>query len=384
MIAASSRRSRHQADVDGSPAPHAPATVAGEDRRHPCSPVKATRSLVGHDTSSYSLTGGTLSPVPGRFAPSPTARLHVGNLRTALIAWLFSRSAGDTFRLRMEDLDRVTASRAHEVAQRDDLAAIGIDWDGEVWRQSERFRLHDAAIARLEAAGATYECYCSRREMREAVAAPHDAARAVYPGTCRELSEPERRRRRDERSPAIRFRASSSPVAVDDLVAGPVVGVPWDVVLRRNDGVPAYNLAVVVDDAAAGIDVVVRGDDLLVATPSQLAIGRALGLPPPRHAHVPLVVGADGQRLAKRDGAVTLPELAATGLDAADVRSFLAVSLGIADVGETVEPGDLVERFDVGSFVRRSHHPIALTDLLPGVSRHPSATGPPSRRDTLR
>ena len=303
--------------------------------------------------------------MPGRFAPSPTGSLHVGNLRTALFAWLLARSANDTFRLRMEDLDRVTAAPEHERAQQADLVALGIDWDGDIWRQSERFDHYEAALDELRRAGLTYECYCSRREIRESVAAPHGDGGLRYPGTCRRLSERQRARRRAERSPAIRFRAATDAVVVvDDLVAGRVDGPPSDVVLRRNDGVPAYNLAVVVDDAAAGIDLVARGDDLLPSTPSQIAIGRALGLPAPRYAHVPLVVGPDGQRLAKRDGAITLQELSHRGIGVEAVRSALAVTLGIAQRGERVSAGELVGRFDVAAAATLAGEPVRYMDVL--------------------
>ena len=260
----------------------------------------------------------------GRFAPSPTGPLHVGNLRTALAAWLIARSAGERFVVRMEDLDRVTSSPAHEARQLADLAAIGLDWDGDVVRQSERFDRYHDAIATLTAAGLTYECFCTRREIREAASAPHGAAPdGAYPGTCRDLTEAERSRRRRRRPAALRLRADGETVAVDDLLAGPFTGAVDDVVLRRNDGVPAYNLAVVVDDAAQGVTAVVRGDDLLDSTPRQVHLQRLLGLARPRYAHVPLVVGPDGQRLAKRDGAVTLAELAAEGVDAEAVAAGL-------------------------------------------------------------
>jgi glutamyl-tRNA synthetase len=307
--------------------------------------------------------------MPGRFAPSPTGPLHVGNLRTALIAWLLARSAGDEFRLRMEDLDRVTSSPEHERAQLADLAAMGIDWDGDVWRQSERFDLYEDALGDLHRAGRTYECFCSRREIRESAAAPHGDGGLIYSGRCRRLTDRRRAELRQRRVPAVRFRADSDPIAVDDLVVGHVEGLPWDVVLRRNDGVPAYNLAVVVDDAAASIDLVARGDDLLATTPSQAAIGQALGLPSPRYAHVPLVVGADGRRLAKRDGAITLAQLAAEGVDAGAVRSALARSIGIAGVGETLPAAELVHRFDVTTLRQASSVPMFVGDLLGPLGR---------------
>jgi glutamyl-tRNA synthetase len=316
-----------------------------------------------------SLGSGTLAPMPGRFAPSPTGALHVGNLRTALTAWLLARSTGDAFRLRMEDLDRVTSSPAHERGQRRDLEALGIDWDGDVWRQSERFAVYEDALAELDRHGRTYECFCSRREIREAAAAPHGDEGPVYSGRCRRLSERERADRRRQRAPAVRFRADPDPLAVDDMVAGRVEGVPWDVVLRRNDGVPAYNLAVVVDDAAAGIDVVVRGDDLLPATASQLAIAGALGLGAPTYAHVPLVVGTDGRRLAKRDGAITLAELAAEGIDVAAVRAALAASLGLTGADRSTSAAELSGRFGRDELVAAGRQPIPIAHLLADARR---------------
>lgn len=284
----------------------------------------------------------------GRFAPSPTGDLHLGNLRTALVAWLFARSAGSRFLVRMEDLDRVTSSPDHERRQLADLAALGLDWDGEVVRQSERFDRYEAAIARLTAAGLTYECFCSRREIREAASAPHgDLPDGAYPGTCLHLPASERRaRERAGRRPALRLRAGAVRVSLTDRVHGPTTGRVDDVVLRRADGVPAYNLAVVVDDDAQGVEEVVRGDDLLSSTPRQLHLGRLLGLAEPAHAHVPLVLAPDGSRLAKRHGSVTLSDRAARGQSPAEVRSWLARSLALAEPGEPVTPAELVERFD--------------------------------------
>jgi glutamyl-tRNA synthetase len=265
-----------------------------------------------------------------------------------MVAWLCARSAGSRFLLRMEDLDRATSSIEHERAQLADLAALGIDHDGEVVRQSERFEFHDAVIAELEHAGLTYPCYCSRREIREAASAPHDdQPEGAYPGTCRDLTEAERAEREaDDRPPALRLRTHGEVVEFVDELHGPTRGRVDDLVLRRNDGVVAYNLAVVVDDAAQGVEQVVRGDDLLSSTPRQIHLARLLGLPVPSYAHVPLVLAPDGARLAKRHGAVTLADLAAVGVDAEEVRSRLAATLGLADDGELVGMADLLERFD--------------------------------------
>jgi glutamyl-tRNA synthetase len=262
----------------------------------------------------------------GRFAPSPSGELHVGNLRTAILAWLFARSTGRRFLLRVEDLDRARAGA--EAEQLRDLAAIGVTWDEGVVRQTEREPLYAEAINSLAAAGLTYECFCTRREIQEAPSAPH-APQGAYPGTCRNLDPAERDFKKSIRPAAIRLRSTVTDWTVEDRLHGTYTGVVDDFVLRRNDGVTAYNLAVVVDDAAQGIDQVVRGDDLLPSTPRQAYLASLLNIPVPEYAHVPLVVNADGARLAKRDGAVTLADLAAAGLDALRVRDIILESLGL-------------------------------------------------------
>jgi glutamyl-tRNA synthetase len=262
----------------------------------------------------------------GRFAPSPSGELHVGNLRTAILAWLFARSTGRRFLLRVEDLDRARAGA--EAVQLRDLAAIGVSWDGDVVRQTARGDLYADAIGRLAGAGLTYECFCTRREIQEAPSAPH-APQGAYPGTCRNLDAAELEYKRSTRPAAIRLRAGLSRFTVRDILHGEYTGAVDDFVLRRNDGVTAYNLAVVVDDAAQGIDQVVRGDDLLPSTPRQAYLAALLDIPVPAYAHVPLVVNSDGVRLAKRDGAVTLADLAAAGTPAGAVRDRLLESVGL-------------------------------------------------------
>ncbi len=263
----------------------------------------------------------------GRFAPSPSGELHVGNLRTAILAWLFARSAGRDFLLRVEDLDRTRAGA--EAEQLRDLEAVGVTWDGAVVRQTDRGAVYAAAIGRLTAAGLTYECFCTRREIQEAPSAPH-APQGAYPGTCRDLDPAELEFKRSIRPAAIRLRAEVTEYTVRDVLHGAFTGVVDDFVLRRNDGVTAYNLAVVVDDAAQGIDQVVRGDDLLPSSPRQAYLASLLNIPVPEYAHVPLVVNSDGARLAKRDGAVTLADLARAGVSAADVRDLILHSLGLS------------------------------------------------------
>jgi glutamyl-tRNA synthetase len=285
----------------------------------------------------------------GRFAPSPTGDLHLGNLRTALLAWLFARSAGSAFLVRMEDLDRVQASADHERSQLGDLAALGLDWDGEVVHQSERFDRYEAAIDQLTATGLTYPCSCTRREIREAASAPHGdpVPDGAYPGTCRDLTDRERREQLDSGRPlALRLRGPGATVTVEDELLGAVTALVDDVVLRRNDGVPAYNLAVVVDDAAQGIEQVVRADDLASSAPRQRHLADLLGLPLVSYAHVPLVLGPTGQRLAKRDGAVTLADQVARGRTPEDVIGWLAWSAGLIEQPGPCRPADLVTDFD--------------------------------------
>jgi glutamyl-tRNA synthetase len=287
-------------------------------------------------------------PPDGRFAPSPSGPLHLGNLRTALLAWLFARGAEARFLVRIEDLDPERSRREHEAGQLADLRALGLDWDGPVVRQSERRALHREALETLRASGRVYPCWCTRAEIREAVSAEHGPApEGAYPGTCRRLSAAQRQaRERSGRPAALRLDARGERVGFVDRLRGPVGAVVDDLVLWRNDDTPAYNLAVVVDDADQGVREVVRGDDLLETTPRQLLLGRLLALPAPAYAHVPLVLGPDGQRLAKRHGAVTLADRAALGEGPADALAWMAESLGLAAPGEAVGTGLLLARFD--------------------------------------
>lgn len=290
----------------------------------------------------------------GRYAPSPSGDLHVGNLRTAMLAWLFARSTGREMILRVEDLDTartVAGAAEHQIA---DLAALGVDFDTVSPRQSERHAIYAAAIESLRERGLLYECFCTRRDILEAPRAPHTPPGA-YPGTCRALSESERAARRLERPAAWRLRTGTDAhpggeLTVHDLLLGPVTGEIDDVVIVRNDGTPAYNLAVVVDDHLSGVDQVVRADDLAFSSPRQAYLRGLLhgdaARDEVRYAHVPLVVNAEGKRLAKRDGAVTLERLRAAGLSDDAVRDLLLDSLGLpagrlADAVNAFDPAAL-------------------------------------------
>ncbi|GAA2571481.1 tRNA glutamyl-Q(34) synthetase GluQRS [Mycolicibacterium diernhoferi] len=279
-----------------------------------------------------------MAPLSGRFAPSPSADLHIGNLRTAVLAWLFARSSGRRFLIRVEDLDDRTFS---DVAARQlaDLRAIGVISDEPPEYQTAHTSRYDTVIAELAARGLVYECYCSRKDILAAPRAPH-APEGAYPGTCRDRPAPPD----PSRPPALRLRSDTSSYTVTDVLHGTFTGVVDDFVLRRGDGVTAYNLAVVVDDAAQNVDQVVRGDDLLSSSPRQAYLGALLGYPPVTYAHVPLVLNEDGKRLAKRDGAVTLAEIGVQ-----QTLTLIADSLGYT---ATTLDGMLTE-FDPASLPRQ-------------------------------
>ena len=275
----------------------------------------------------------------GRYAPSPSGDLHLGNLRTALYAWLFARSTGRAFRLRIEDLDRVREGSAQR--QMDDLEALGIDWDGEPLIQSARTVAYEDAVARLRERGMVYECFCTRREIQEASSAPHGAPGA-YPGTCRTLTADERTERARSRPAALRLRSETREWTVLDRYAGQYTGMVDDMVLVRNDGRAAYNLAVVVDDHFQGIDQVVRGDDLLSSAPRQSCLASLLGLGRVDYVHVPLALNREGKRLAKRDGAVTVAELRDNGVAPAEIVRMIASSMPLRSL-RTDDAGALPE-----------------------------------------
>lgn len=262
----------------------------------------------------------------GRYAPSPSGPLHLGNLRTAILAWLFARSSSRDFLLRVEDLDRVRAGA--EELQLKELADIGLEFDGPIIRQHERLESYLRIIDQLRTRGLVYECFCSRKDILEAGSAPH-AAPGAYPGTCRNLTEQQRAEKAAQRPAALRLRSQVSSFTITDELHGSFTGLVDDFVLLRNDGAPAYNLAVVIDDGESGIDQVVRGDDLLSSAPRQAYLASLLNLPIPTYAHVPLALNPHGKRLAKRDGSVTLEDLAQKGINANQIRTILLESLGL-------------------------------------------------------
>ncbi len=255
------------------------------------------------------------------------------------MAWLFARSVGSEFLLRFEDLDSDFVRPEYYDAQRRDLERLGLSWDGEL-RQSEHLERYRAALDSLVSQGLTYRCYCSRREIRQAAAAPHvDLPDGVYPGTCAHLTAAQEQAHiADGRPAAIRLRSVGGVARFEDRLLGTVEAHLDDIVLARRDGTPAYNLVVVVDDAFQHVEEVVRGDDLAPSTPRQLHLGALLGVHAPAFAHVPLVLNATGDRLAKRDGAVTLDDRLALGQSSAEVLGILAVSLNVIEADLSAGP----------------------------------------------
>lgn len=288
----------------------------------------------------------------GRYAPSPTGALHLGNLRTALIGWALARQSDGRFVLRFEDLD-ARSREPFRALQLADLAALGIDWDGDPLVQSNCRSRYEQAFAQLEAAGLVYECYCSRRDLSQIASAPHTPPGA-YPGFCRDLTPSERARKREElskvgRGPALRLRSNQETLTFTDAVYGQQSGEVDDFVLRRSDGVFSYNFVCVVDDAYQGVTQVCRGRDLLSSVARQNYLHQLLGSTPPSWVHVPLVLNQTGQRLAKRDGAVTLEQLRACGIESAQVISMFATSLGFPPVDTASQ---FCRRFDLSKMCR--------------------------------
>ena len=296
-----------------------------------------------------------------RLAPSPTGALHLGNARTFFVNWLLARQNGWNVALRIEDIDgpRIKAGAGSQLIS--DLQWLGFDWDEGPTYQSHRRTLYDAALRRLLESGSAYACTCSRKEVEAAASAPHaEDGAAVYPGTCRgRYASVENARASAGRAPAIRFAVPDrSRVEITDRVAGEhsfdVAEDLGDFVIAKADGTPAYQLAVVVDDAEANVTDVVRGDDLLDSTPRQMLLYEALGMAArvPTYYHLPLVTGSDGRRLAKRHGDTRLSYYRNRGVSPGRVVSLLARWSGISDAGEDVTPRSLLDRFDLNALPR--------------------------------
>lgn len=293
--------------------------------------------------------------VKGRFAPTPSGRLHLGNLFCSLLAWLSAKSQGGEVVLRIEDLDRERTSPEYAEQAERDLAFLGLSWDrggtagGDEYFQGKRSAYYQDLLEQLEARDLVYSCFCSRAELH-AASAPHASdGDVIYSGRCRNLSAGEIEKLLEKRSPALRLRVPDETIAFTDNHYGPVSQnlrtECGDFILRRSDGVFAYQLAVVGDDAAMGVTEVVRGRDLLSSTPRQLYLYRLLGFEPPEFAHVPLLLASDGRRLSKRDRDVSLEALAEKGLSPEDIVGRLAYLAGLLDRPEPAAAAELIPLF---------------------------------------
>lgn len=309
------------------------------------------------------------SPVLGRFAPSPTGLLHLGNAWAFLLAWLSARSKGGQIILRMEDLDPQRSRPAFAAAILDDLAWLGLDWDygpdsptccpiSGPFVQSQRNEIYASALARLEATGQTYPCFCSRKDLQILASAPHSAVDgAAFNDPCLHLTRQESADLlASGRQASLRLHCPAKEICFSDAVMGSQCfsreQFGGDFALRRADGVMAYQLAVAVDDGLMGVTEVVRGRDLLPSTPRQLLVMRLLGLPTPDYAHIPLLLDASGERLAKRHASLSLSALRASGVRPEKIVGYLARLAGINPLGANAHPRELVCRFSFDALPR--------------------------------
>ena len=301
-------------------------------------------------------------PIRGRFAPSPSGRMHLGNAWSSLLAWLSVRSQGGTMVLRLEDLDRARCKPAFCAGVEEDLRWLGLDWDegglggGALYRQSLRDEAYRAALEQLAAKDLLYPCFCTRGQLHAASAPHRSDGDVIYPGTCRELTDEERAERAKMRKPAVRIRVPDEEIGFVDRLQGAysenLAQMCGDFILRRSDGVFAYQLAVVVDDAAMGVTEVVRGQDLLTSTPRQIYLQRLLGFDTPSYCHVPLLCAADGRRLSKREADLTLQALRKSGVAPETIVGRLAYAAGLIDRPEPITPRELVPLYAVEKLPR--------------------------------
>ena len=310
--------------------------------------------LTGMDAREHTYLRSAPRPIIGRFAPTPSGRMHLGNVFASLIAWLSARSAGGSVVLRVEDLDPRTQSGPWTELLLDDLRWLGLEWDGDPVYQHDRVERYREAVGRLSAAGLTYPCFCTRAELH-AASAPHASdGTPVYTGTCRDLTPEEISARSATRPPAVRLRVPDGDdprgtIAFEDRVYGTQRQVLaqecGDFLVRRSDGVFAYQLAVVVDDADMGVTEVVRGCDLMSSTPRQIYLERLLDLSEPAYAHIPLLLAPDGRRLAKRDRDLDMGELRTRFGTPAALLGWLAGIAGLAPDTAPRSASQLAETF---------------------------------------
>lgn len=308
----------------------------------------------------------------GRFAPTPSGRMHLGNVASSLVAWLSARSQGGKMVLRIEDLDPHAQNRNNSKLIEDDLAWLGLSWDEGPYYQSERSELYADAIERLRSAGLTYPCFCTRSELHAATAPHASDGTYVYAGTCRDLSLAEVSKRSLERPPALRLRADvaqggAPTIAFDDLAYGHreenLLTECGDFLIQRSDGVIAYQLAVVVDDALMGVDEVVRGCDLLGSVARQIYLQNLLGYGHPTYGHIPLLVAPDGKRLSKREHSLDLGELRARYANPEQLLGTIACHLGFIEKPDPICAHDLISEFSWQKL--RTENIVVGEDFLP-------------------
>ena len=316
----------------------------------------------------------------GRFAPSPSGRIHLGNISCCLLAWLSARQRGGRIVLRIEDLDTARCPRRYAEQTIEDLRWLGLDWDegpgaaepDAPYFQSQRTALYQAALETLEAQGLVYPCFCTRAELHAASAPHREDGQTVYAGTCRNLTPAERAKRAERRSPALRLRVPAEGWGFTDRHMGPCRQrldlECGDFLLRRSDGMFAYQLAVVVDDAAMGVTEVVRGADLLSSTPRQLYLYHLLGLTPPEFCHAPLLLAPDGRRLSKRDADAGLDRLRGR-VTAEALLGRLAQLAGFHPSGSPASAEELLDEF---SWEKVPRQDIRLPEDLFGGQRRRS------------
>ncbi len=312
--------------------------------------------------------------IRGRFAPSPTGEMHLGNAWTALLSWLYIKSQGGEMVLRVEDLDPDRSRCEYTALLLDDMKWLGLDWDEgpacggpyDPYCQRGRSELYDRALQRLREGGHLYHCYCTRAELHTVTVAPHTGEREfVYSGICRTLSKEAQEIRSRTRRPALRLAVPEQTIRFRDGLQGEMAQslrtACGDFVVRRADGVHAYQLAVVVDDGLMNISHVIRGADLLASTPRQLLLYELLQLEPPAFFHVPLLYGNDGHRLSKRHGSFSLVSMRKRGLTPEEIIGYLAWKAGQIERWEPVRPQELLRQFRIAAI---PSGPIVVDDAV--------------------
>lgn len=313
-------------------------------------------------------------PPRGRFAPTPSGEMHIGNAWTALLAWLQIRSVSGNFILRMEDIDRPRSNPHLSRQIVDDLYWLGLDWDEGPdiggpygpYTQSERLEYYEEALQVIQAKDRLYSCFCSRSDLLSAARAPHGLASEgpAYPGTCRMLTSEERSLKAKNKQPSLRFLVEAESIYFHDGIAGDQLfdsSRNGDFIVKRADGIIAYQLAVVIDDEMMNITNVLRGADLLDSTPRQIQIYHALGLTPPTYAHVPLFIGTDGKRLAKRNRDTSLAAIRSRGIPPEQLVGWLAWIGGLQSSLEPVAPKELIHLYNIGKIPTK---PVVITERL--------------------